>query len=76
MNRAATLGIARAARRLLVKAGSDVLRFDRETSAITEAEVLAYLVHEDGFMRVPVLVLGDLLVRGYTEALYREALES
>jgi len=31
-----------------------------------------YLVHEDGFMRVPVLVMADLLVRGYTEALYHE----
>jgi hypothetical protein len=31
-------------------------------------------VHEDGFMRVPVLVRGDLIVRGYTEALYRDAL--
>lgn len=26
-------------------------------------------------MRVPVLVWGDLLVRGYTEELYREALD-
>jgi len=31
-----------------------------------------YLVHEDGFMRVPVLVTADLLVRGYTEPLYQE----
>jgi hypothetical protein len=31
-------------------------------------------VHADGFLRVPVLVLGDVLVRGYTEELYREAL--
>lgn len=36
--------------------------------------MLAYLVHEDGLLRVPVLVLDDLVVRGYTEALYREAL--
>lgn len=35
---------------------------------------MKYLVHEDDFLRVPVLVLGDLLVRGYTEELYREAL--
>jgi hypothetical protein len=35
-----------------------------------------YLVHEDGFMRVPVLILGDLLVRGYTEELYAEAVEA
>jgi hypothetical protein len=31
-------------------------------------------VHDDGFLRVPVLLIGDVLVRGYTDALYREAL--
>jgi len=36
--------------------------------------VTRYLVHEDGFLRVPVLLVGDLLVRGYTEELYLEAL--
>ena len=32
------------------------------------------LLHDDGFLRVPVLVLDDLIVRGFTEDLYREAL--
>jgi len=32
-------------------------------------------VHDDGFLRVPVLMLGDTLVRGYTETLYRDALD-
>jgi hypothetical protein len=41
---------------------------------MTEAEILAGLVHEDGWMRLPVLVDGPLLVRGYTEALYAQAL--
>ena len=45
-------------------------------TAPTDTDVLKYLVHEDGFLRVPVLVLGDLLVRGFTEDLYREALAS
>jgi hypothetical protein len=76
VDRAATLALARGAGRLLVKAGQDVLRFDRSTNPIAESDVLAYLVHEDGFLRVPVLVLGDLVVRGYTESLYREALGS
>ena len=40
----------------------------------TDADLAKYLVHEDGFLRVPVLVMGDVIVRGYTEALYREAL--
>jgi glutaredoxin len=72
LDRDATLAIARRARRLLIKAGADVVRLDAEHEWPESAE--RHLVHEDGFMRVPVLILGDLLVRGYTEALYAEAL--
>ena len=68
----ATLALARPARRLLLKVGNEILRFDGHQ--LGDAEMRSYLVHEDGFMRVPVLVLGDLVVRGYTEALYGEAL--
>ena len=75
MDRAATLALARQARRFLIKVGTDILRFDAEANPITEAEIQAYLVHDDGFLRVPALVLGDLLVRGFTDELYREALD-
>jgi hypothetical protein len=37
--------------------------------------MVRHLVHEDGLLRVPVLVLGDLVVRGFSDALYREALD-
>ena len=40
----------------------------------TDEDLARYLVHEDGFLRVPVLVMGETIVRGYTDALYREAL--
>jgi hypothetical protein len=73
VDRPATFALARQARRLFVKAGRDVLRFDAG-NPITDADIAAYLVHQDGFLNVPVLVLDDLLVRGYTEALYHEAL--
>lgn len=75
MDRDATLALARRARRFLIKVGPDTLRFDAEGHPITEAQIQSYLVHDDGFLRVPVLVLGDLLVRGFTDELYREALE-
>lgn len=75
MDPAATLALARQARRLLIKVGSDILRFDAKANRITEAEIQAYLLHDDGFLRVPALVLGDLLVRGFTDELYREALD-
>ena len=74
MDRETTLAIARRARRLLIKAGADVVRFDADRRPLHDADVAGYLVHEDGFMRVPVLVRGDLLVRGYTDTLYDEAL--
>jgi len=70
VDRAGTLLLARGARRMLAKAGSEVVR----VSMPTDADMLKYLVHEDGFLRVPVLVLGDLVVRGFTEELYLEAL--
>jgi len=75
VDREATLALARRARRLLIKVGPDTLRFDAESNAIAEAQIHAYLVHDDGLLRVPVFVLGDLLVRGFTDELYREALE-
>jgi arsenate reductase-like glutaredoxin family protein len=70
VDRAATLALARGARALLVKSGDGVLRLD---APLTESDIVRSLVHEDGFLRVPVLVLDDVLVRGYTEELYRAA---
>jgi len=64
--------LARAARRILVKAGDTIVRLE---GPLADAEAAKYLVHQDGFLRVPVLVIGEVLVRGYTDALYREALD-
>jgi hypothetical protein len=72
VNRQATLAVARGAQRMLVKTGDTVTRLD---GPFTDADVTRHLVHEDGFLRVPVLLIGDLLVRGYTEELYRAALD-
>lgn len=75
VDRPATLALARTARRLIVKAGADILRVDRTAGGFTDEDAARYLVHEDGFLRVPVLLLGDTLVRGYTEDLYRAVLD-
>jgi len=72
VDRSATLALARAARRILVKAGDTIVRLE---GPLADAEAAKYLVHQDGFLRVPVLVIGEVLVRGYTDALYREALD-
>lgn len=68
------MALARQARRLLVKAGDRILRYGPD-QPISAEEIRSHLVHpSDGFLNVPVLILGDLLVRGYTAALYEEAL--
>ena len=59
--RAEALELASRARRLIVKVGKDTLRFEAGRNRISREEADRYLVHEDGFLRVPVLVVGDLL---------------
>ena len=75
VDRQATLALARTVRRLIVKAGAGNVEVDRTDAAFTDEDAERYLVHEDGFLRVPVLVLGDTLVRGYTDDLYRAVLD-
>ena len=70
VDRAAALALARGARVILVKSGDGILRLD---APLAEADIVRSLVHEDGFLRVPVLVVDDVLVRGYTEELDRAA---
>jgi len=56
----------------VIKTGTEIVRLEADRPALDDATVERYLVHEDGFMRVPVLVVDDLLVRGYTDSLYAE----
>jgi len=71
VDRDATLALARGARALLVRSGDGVLRVD---APLSDADIVRHLVHADGLLRVPVLVRGGVLVRGYTDTLYRAAL--
>jgi glutaredoxin len=66
--------LAERAHRLIIKRGDATLRFEAGPSRISREQVDEYLVHPDGRLRVPVLVIGDLLVRGYAADIYREAL--
>jgi hypothetical protein len=69
LDRAATIALGRRARRLLVKSGDRILRLEGARGA---DELAAALLHPDGFLNVPVLVLGERLVRGFTDELYGE----
>lgn len=62
--------LAREARDIYVKHGQEILHFEAGRNPMGDEQALAYLVHEDGGLRVPVLVREGLLVRGYTEDLY------
>ena len=74
VDKAGALRLARGAKRFLVKTGAGVVRRDAAREPVSEAQALEWLLHEDGLLRVPVLVWGDLLVRGYTDELYEQAL--
>ena len=74
MDRAGARALLQGARQIWIKAGDEILRLDSASSPGAADEAMRHLVHADGLLRVPVLVQGDLVVRGYTEALYREAL--
>ena len=67
VDRSAALELAGLPRRFFIKAGQEPL---------SETQALEWLLHEDGLLRVPVLVWGDMLVRGYTDELYEQALSN
>lgn len=68
--------LVRQHRKLWVKVGSAIHEWDLDRTEITDEEIARYLVHRDGRIRVPVLSRGPVLIRGYTEALFRQVLIS
>lgn len=74
VDRNGALQLAHEARQFLVKDGDGFVQHDASREPVSEAQALAWLLHEDGLLRVPVLVCGDMLVRGYTDELYERAL--
>ena len=71
-----TLRLAAAARELFVKVGDEAHHVGPDDPRPEAARLRAWLVHQDGMMRVPVLLAGHRLVRGFTPALYARALGS
>ncbi|MEE9172323.1 MAG: hypothetical protein V3U41_05385 [candidate division NC10 bacterium] len=54
--------------------GSAIQEWDLARTEITDEEILRYLIHKDDRLRVPVFSRGPILIRGFTEALYRQVL--
>jgi len=70
----ATLDLAKGVKRIWVKWGKATIQKNLESEAIPPQDLRRYLIHEDGKMRVPVLILGDALIRGYLPETYEKVL--
>jgi hypothetical protein len=66
--------LVRQHRRLWIKVRTAIHEWDLDHAEITDDEIRQYLIHRDGRLRVPVLSRGPILIRGFTEALYRQVL--
>jgi hypothetical protein len=45
-------------------------RWDRGQAGIPEADLRRGFVHEDGQLKIPVLLIDDVIVRGFDELTY------
>jgi hypothetical protein len=62
-------------RRYYVKAGDEVFLWDRDLEEVPDEALRRHFVHPDGFLRIPVLIVGcTTAVRGYLPDLYSKLL--
>jgi arsenate reductase-like glutaredoxin family protein len=71
---AAILALVRELRICHVRWERSILTWDQEKSPAPEERLRQYFIHEDGGIRVPVLVAGEAIIRGYDEETYRRVL--
>ena len=71
---AATLALVRERRTCHVRWEGSILTWDQEKSPASEERLRQYFIHEDGGIRVPVLVAKEAIIRGYDEETYRRVL--
>jgi hypothetical protein len=48
----------------------ETLRWDRSQTEVPEADLRRAFVHDDGQLRIPVLIIGDVIIRGFDEPTY------
>jgi hypothetical protein len=63
-------------RRFFIKGKGNHLVLERGSAGADPETLRRHFIHEDGRMRVPVLLAGDLVVRGFAPDLYQEALRA
>jgi arsenate reductase-like glutaredoxin family protein len=67
--------MARDARRVIVAKGKKVLSFDLKKDAPDDATLLKHLLGTSGNLRAPTLIVGDVLLVGFNDEAYSEALK-
>jgi arsenate reductase-like glutaredoxin family protein len=75
LDAAATMSLIRPCRRFYVKAGEDVFLWDRAQEEVPSEALRRHFVHPDGFIRVPVLIVGETAIRGFLPDVYTEILD-
>jgi len=68
------MDVLRPARRFFIKGKGEHLVQERDGPGAAPEALRRHFIHEDGMMRVPVLLVGDVAVRGFHPDLYRRAL--
>jgi hypothetical protein len=68
--------LIRPAQRFFIKGRERPLVLERGAPQAGEEALRRHFIHEDGRLRVPVLLAGHVAARGFTPALYRAALSA
>ena len=74
MGAVATFALLRERRTFHVRWEGRILTWDQEQSPVPEGRLRLYFIHEDGGIRVPVLVEKEAIIRGFDEETYRRVL--
>ncbi|MGZ4802610.1 MAG: hypothetical protein ACXV9P_08405, partial [Acidimicrobiia bacterium] len=62
-------------RKFFVKAGEEMFLWDRDQEEVPNEALRRHFVHTDGFMRIPVLIVGTTAVRGFLPEVYTQILK-
>jgi hypothetical protein len=76
LNAQATLEAIRSCRRFFVKVGEEVFVWDRDQEEVPEEALRRHFVHLDGFIRIPVLIVGTTAIRGFLPDIYTDLFAS
>jgi len=71
----ATMVLIRPCRRYYVKVGEEVFIWDRDQEEVPDEALRRHFVHLDGFIRIPILIVGAAAVRGFLPDIYAEVLQ-